>query len=190
MANPLIIILVLIIAPMVLGALLKMFKAYQEEIDRQNQRKKPRTAVPTVPASSSAAATGRGSGEIDRFLAEIDKLRQKAESPVKAAPVKVVPVAKVVAPKVEPAPFVVPTAFTTPRVTQPEAPIARAVPPAPPPRPAAPGGAAAAKAAARGTPIPGTPFGKNLTALLSSKQSLPMAVVLHEVLGPPKARRR
>jgi hypothetical protein len=197
---PFVIILILVIAPMVLGALLKMFKAYQEEVDRQNQRKKPRNSVPTVPVSSgssSSAATGRGTGEIDRFLQEIDKLRQKADGPVKVAPVrtapvKAVPVAKA-APRIEPPPFVTtaPLAPTrggpitdvpVPRVTAPALPTL-------PSRPAPAGGTAAPRVTTRTSTIPVTSFGKNLADLLGNKQAIPLAIVLQEVLGPPKSRR-
>lgn len=33
-----------------------------------------------------------------------------------------------------------------------------------------------------------TPFGRQLVALLGNSQSLPMAVVLQEILGPPKCQ--
>src|SRR5438105_4160102 len=122
---PFVIILILILAPMVLGALLKMFKAYQEEVDRQSQRKRTRpSSVPTVPVSSSGAATGRGTGEIDRFLQEIDKLRQKGDSPVKGAPVRAVPVAKAV-PRAEPAPFVTTAPVAPVRIPPSDVPVAR-----------------------------------------------------------------
>ncbi|HEY2785314.1 MAG TPA: hypothetical protein VGJ05_10090 [Fimbriiglobus sp.] len=190
---PFVVILILIVAPMILGALLKMFKAYQEEVDRQNRRKKPRTAVPTVQVSSSTATTGgRGSGEIDRFLQEIDKLRQKAGSPVKVGPVKAVPVAKVVSkakPRVEPPAFVT-TAPVAPTRGGPivELPVARAVAAAQS-RPTPASGSTTPKVTVRGNSVPITPFGKDLAALLTSKPSIPLAVVLQEVLGPPKCRR-
>jgi hypothetical protein len=193
MNNPFIIILILVVAPMVLGALLKMFKAYQEEVDRQSQRKRPRSSVPTVPVSSSSASTGRGQGEIDRFLQEIDKLRQKGDSPVKVAPVKAVPVARAL-PKparVEPPPFIPST--VTPSRSGPllDVPVAKVVAPAPPPRPAPLPAATstAPRVTIRSAPGPTTRFGKDLAALLANKQSVPMAVVLQEILGPPKCRR-
>jgi hypothetical protein len=186
--GPFIIILILILAPMILGAMLKMYKAYQEEVDKQSQRKRARP-VPTVPVSTSSAATGRGSGEIDRFLQEIDKLRQKADkAPVKVAPVKAVPVK--VTPRAEPAPFVT-TAPIQPRRDVPtELPVAKAVAPATSAqiKGASIGGALAPKVTVRAAAAPTTPFGRNLVALLSNSQSIPMAVVLQEVLGPPKGR--
>jgi hypothetical protein len=191
MNNPFIIILILVVAPMVLGALLKMFKAYQEEVDRQSQRKRPRSSVPTVPVSSSSASTGRGQGEIDRFLQEIDKLRQKADSPVKVAPVKAVPVARAVpkpTPRVEPPPFVPST--VTPSRSGPllDVPVGKVVAPArPAPLPAST--STAPRVTIRSAPGPTTRFGKDLAALLANKQSVPMAVVLQEILGPPKCRR-
>jgi hypothetical protein len=41
----------------------------------------------------------------------------------------------------------------------------------------------------RARPASKTNFGKNLTALLSSGQGVAMAVVLQEILGPPKSKR-
>jgi hypothetical protein len=37
---------------------------------------------------------------------------------------------------------------------------------------------------------PATPFARQFTGLLADPKSLPMAVVLQEVLGPPKCKRR
>jgi hypothetical protein len=193
--QPFVIILILVIAPMVLGALLKMFKAYQEEVDRQSQRKRTtRNNVPTVPVSTSTASTGRGQGEIDRFLQEIDKLRQKADSPGKPAPVKAVPVAKAVpktAPRPEPSPFVPST--VTPSRSGPitGVPVAKVVAPASaaPSRSTPAGGPSAPKVSPQLGAAPATRFGKDLAALLANKQSVPMAVVLQEILGPPKCRR-
>jgi hypothetical protein len=45
------------------------------------------------------------------------------------------------------------------------------------------------KFASRPRPASKTNFGKNLTALLGSGQGVAMAVVLQEILGPPKAMR-
>jgi hypothetical protein len=189
--QPFVIILILVIAPMVLGALLKMFKAYQEEVDRQSQRKRTtRNNVPTVPVSTATASTGRGQGEIDRFLQEIDKLRQKADSPRKPAPVKAVPVAKAVpktAPRPEPPPFV-PSTVTSRTGPITEVPVAKVVAPASRPGPAL--GPTAPKVTTRAAPAPTTKLGKDLAALLANKQSAQMAVVLQEILGPPKCRGR
>jgi hypothetical protein len=41
----------------------------------------------------------------------------------------------------------------------------------------------------RPRPTPKTPFAKNLTSLLGSGQGLALAIVLSEVLGPPKCRK-
>jgi hypothetical protein len=190
---PFVIILILILAPMILGALLKMFKAYQEEADRQSQRRRTRpTSVPTVPVSTSAAGTGRGTGEIDRFLQEIDKLRQKADQPVKVAPVRAVPVAKA-KPRVEPAPFVTTAPVAPVRTITTDVPVARVVAPAPAAAPALRPtpilGSTAPKVTVRQQAAPTSPFGKDLAALLGSNKSVALAVVLQEVLGPPKCKR-
>lgn len=42
----------------------------------------------------------------------------------------------------------------------------------------------------RARPAAKTNFGKNLAALLASGQGVAMAVVLQEVLGPPKSKRK
>jgi hypothetical protein len=44
--------------------------------------------------------------------------------------------------------------------------------------------------AGRARPVAKTPFAKNLTTLLNSGQGLALAVVLQEVLGPPKSKKR
>jgi hypothetical protein len=44
--------------------------------------------------------------------------------------------------------------------------------------------------AGRARPVAKTPFAKNLTGLLNSGQGLAMAIVLQEILGPPRGRPR
>jgi hypothetical protein len=108
------------------------------------------------------------------------------------------------APRAEPAPAPVKSR----RIEQPTAPLAAPVTPGTlsPGRvedlpvapvvtgPAASTGAHAAtrvtRIADRARPVAKTDFAKNLTALLGSGQGAAMAVVLGEILGPPKSRRR
>ncbi|CAN5234100.1 hypothetical protein BH11PLA2_BH11PLA2_26000 [soil metagenome] len=61
-------------------------------------------------------------------------------------------------------------------------------------KPTAAGGTTAGKMntaiSATSRPDPTTPFGANLVALLKSGGSMPMAVVLQEILGPPRCRKQ
>jgi hypothetical protein len=41
----------------------------------------------------------------------------------------------------------------------------------------------------RPRPAPKTPFAKNLTTLLGTGQGLALAIVLSEVLGPPRSKK-
>jgi hypothetical protein len=152
---------------------------------------------------------------MDRFLAEIDRLRRKAAAnpdPPPAQPGSAVPVAQVVQPAKPPADRpkarvvaeLADTAAATSAAagfsTSPQAPARAApvaaqieeLPVAQVLKPSSATGAPATKVtklAGRARPASKTNFGKNLTALLSSGQGVAMAVVLQEILGPPKAKK-
>ncbi len=143
--------------------------------------------------------------EQDRFLAEIERLRKKGANP------KVVPVVK---PKV-----VVKRASPSAQLRLDELPKAEVVPPVvkqtslnapkstPNSRvaeiatvatihtisaPLAAGSSTAAKMASMSQTMQNnaeTPFSKELLTLLQSKRTMPLAVILHEILGPPKSQR-
>jgi hypothetical protein len=187
-----------------------------------------RAERPARPAAASVATAASGehtggtvrpaSSDMDRFLAEIDRLRRKAAANPAPPPQPgaAMPVAPVVQPTRQPA-------ADKPRARV-VAELAEALPPPPPSAPAgsfgtspqAPTrsapvggqveelpvaqvlkassstGAPATKVTrfyARPRPASRTNFGKNLTALLASNQGVAMAVVLQEILGPPKAKK-
>jgi hypothetical protein len=147
--------------------------------------------------------------EMDRFLAEIDRLRKKnAESPP-PTPNKPAPIAPVVQPakkleRTERKPRRVvaevvdfrpdlgfattPPATVAGPVSKPaEIPIATVV--TPPSGTGAPATKVTRIFAGRARPAPKTPFARNITNLLNSGQGLAMAIVLQEILGPPRSKR-
>jgi hypothetical protein len=149
--------------------------------------------------------------DMDRFLAEIDRLRRKqAGAPDAPPPGSSPPVAPVVQPLKpaaadKPRPRVVAeladAAAASGFTAAPQAPV-RTVPVAAQVEelplattqtrvPSSTGAPATrvTKVAPRPRPASKTNFGKNLTALLGSGQGVAMAVVLQEILGPPKAKR-
>ena len=175
-------------------------------------------------AQPRPAADGSGGGNVrqtksdmDRFLAEIDRLRKKNAEPPSAAPNKPAnkqaPVAPVVQPSRQPERprarvvtevaesskaerererdrpdqgFIVtaPAATTGPKPS--DLPVATVV--------SLPSGTGApatrvTRIANRPRPVSKTPFAKSLTGLLNSGQGLAMAIVLQEILGPPKGRK-
>ena len=195
----------------ILGWLTQKLKNSQDrkQVERDRERRANSPTVPVVQSSGPKAAAG----DLNRFMEEIDKLRQRG-APGAPVPPPARPMAK-------PIPVVV-AAKRKPRVDAPipkfettaapinsrsmnpadDLPIAAVVSPtfAPPTiKPtASTGGAPVVTAAVRA--ISGvqkykerntgatTPFGRQLVALLGNAQSLPMAVVLQEILGPPKCK--
>jgi hypothetical protein len=196
MAGPILVFLVIVVISMVIGAVSQVLKAAQQAAPPPRARPRP------------AAAARPASGDIDRFLEEIDRLRKKkaeggttperpAAPPPVAKPVKVakaLPAAKRrrVDPPTVASPLPVPrTADAAP------VPVPVAAPDAyqrsevtAQPRLAAPlrAGGGPGVTASPGQPRR-TKFGRDLAALLASPQATPMAVVLTEVLGPPKCRK-
>jgi hypothetical protein len=186
--------------------------------DERAERPKP---APAAPAETHTGGTVRpASTEMDRFLAEIDRLRRKAATnpdppapqPGSAAPVAPVvqpikpaaadrPRPRVVAELAEQPPPVSPPAGvgasfgTSPQAPTRVAPVAGQVeelPVAQVLRTTSSTGAPATKVTVfskRPRPASRTNFGKNLTAMLCSGQGVAMAVVLQEILGPPKAKK-
>lgn len=156
------------------------------------------------PAGGGGPVVRQSNTDLDRFLAEIDRLRRKnAEAP--SPPPNQVPVAPVVQPtkpperprarvvaelaepsaRVDPgfAPTV-PAATTGPKPG--DLPVAAVVTP-----PAGTGAPATRVTRFSGPPRPvaKTPFAKNLTTLLGTSQGLALAVVLQDILGPPPSKR-
>ena len=200
----------------VLGWLTQMLKNAQlkQEAERERQR---REALPAARATRNNNNNNQPAKEptsdIDRFLAEIDRLRQKGGAP--AAPAQqqkaqqkpkpvVVPTVPVKKQRLSeapaPAPFITtaaPAAVRTSAGTSlisDELPIATVVNPTA----STPASASRPKPAAKEvhntnvthTVVPTTPFGEQLMALLASPQALPVAVVLTEILGEPKCRKK
>ena len=144
-------------------------------------------------------AKQRGDGpmsDLDRFLAEIDRLRKKAEGASSPPPPKTKPVvARVVSPPPPPKP--------AKRIRVEEPPIIPVAVPiaAPLAAPSVPvkGGpqeirevakiVAPAQIVAAGARKQQPAAAKNIAVILANRQSLAMAVVMQEILGPPKCRR-
>lgn len=144
--------------------------------------------------------------EQDRFLAEIERLRKKATT----APSKAVPTVKPAKAKKQatialrldqlPAATIAKShgrASETPSIPV-DTPVIPDLPRIAPiatildvVKPLDAGDVSAAKmiTGKAKAPPPSTKFSRDLTALLSGKMTVPMAVVLHEILGEPKCRR-
>jgi hypothetical protein len=205
--------------------------ARAREVEDERAERPSRPAPPVEDDEHDGGTVRPGASEMDRFLAEIDRLRRKAAAgsaspaaaqPASAAPVAPVvqpvrppagdrPRARVVAELAEPPAYNVPTASpvaplspptsssvpsfgTSPQAPTREAPVAGQVeqlPVAQVLRASSSTGAPATKVTRfqnRPRPASKTNFGKNLTAMLASGQGVALAVVLQEILGPPKAK--
>jgi hypothetical protein len=212
----LLIIVIIIIISAVVGAIAQFLNRLGE-MNAPNRREAGPGAGAARRADTGAGAR-QADRDMDRFLAEIDRLRRKnaegaAEPPRAAAPA--VPVARpsnrpaerprprvaelaeaqratadaqgfTAPPAAPPSPIVPATGYGT---SPPEAlPVATVVVP-----PAATTGAPVAtrvtKIAQRARPQPKTPLARNLTGLLGSGQGVALAVILQEVLGPPRCRK-
>ncbi|WP_439625798.1 hypothetical protein [Gemmata sp.] len=206
------IILAIVIISTVVGAVSKLINGLNEMNNAPRGRgANPRAANP--PMNRGGAGPRQANSDMDRFLAEIDRLRKKSgDAPQQQQqnqnPSAVVPVVQ---------PVKVPERSRS-RVTAElaEAPPQRAdggftqyfpaAAPAALARPAelamlqtatvvAPESSTGAPAtrvtrlATRPRPVAKTPLAKNLTALLNSGQGLALAIVLQEVLGPPKSKK-
>jgi hypothetical protein len=235
--NPLVWFIVLVLISTVVGAVVKMLnnlaeaaaarraeeerRARADRMERaadraraaQDERaERPTTRPAPAPSAHSGGTVRPANSDMDRFLAEIDRLRRKqASTPdAPAQPGSAPPVAPVVQPLRPPAaekprPRVVaelaeappaPGFTAAPQAPARAAPVAAQVEELPvatvQPRPAGLTGAPATRVTrlgARPRPASKTNFGKNLTALLGSGQGVAMAVVLQEILGPPKAKK-
>jgi hypothetical protein len=239
--NPIVWLVVLVLISTVVGAIAKMLNnlaeanaARRAEDERRRRVERSERAAervraaqderaerprPLPPAAQPAAGGGpvRPAGsDMDRFLAEIDRLRRKQAGVPEptAQPGSSPPAAPVVQPTKPPperprsrtmadlidAPAGTPTGGapsfgTSPQAPTRSAPVAAQVeelPAAQTQRAASATGAPVTKVtrfANRPRPASRTNFGKNLTALLGSGQGVAMAVVLQEVLGPPKAKK-
>ena len=197
-------VIIIVIISTVVGAVAKL-------LNNLNEMNAPRHRPAARPGGGGAGGVVRqSSSDMDRFLAEIDRLRRKnaeASPPQRGESVPVAPVvqpakpaekprARVVAELAEAQPRPTDTGFGPPVVpTAPAAttgPKAGDLPVATVVTPPIGTGAPATKVTRlmlRPRPAPKTPFAKNLTTLLGTGQGLALAIVLSEVLGPPKCRK-
>jgi hypothetical protein len=250
-----IMILIFVIISTVMGSIAKMLnnlaeanaaKRAEEErqaraerlaraAERAHAAEDERAERPRAPARDESAPPRTGNPDMDRFLAEIDRLRRRSQPPQaqpipQSAPSSGPPVIqpvktpdrprpRVVAELAEPAPVSAPTppapppaprfeapppappALPTGFGTSPQAPLRETptggqiekLPVAPVVRPPATTGAPATSVTrlpVRPRPAPRSDFAKNLAALLSTGQGAAMAVVMQEILGPPKCKRK
>jgi hypothetical protein len=195
-----VVILLIVIISAVVGAVAKMVNNQNEQNANPNA---PRPRVPAPPGGGGDARTGNS--DMDRFLAEIDRLRRKtAEAP--PPPPNQVPAVPVVQPTKQPDR---PRARVVAELAEPQAPQPQArqdhgfnapppqmaeVPTAAPVVATPPSGTGApatrvTRLATRARPVAKTPFAKNLTTLLNSGQGLALAIVLQEILGPPRCKK-
>jgi hypothetical protein len=206
--NLFLIIIAIIIISSVVGAVSKLFN----NLNEMNNAARARPQVPPPRPGGGGGGMRQPSSDMDRFLAEIDRLRKKTTEapPPQQSQAPVVPVVQPTKQPDRPRPRVVaelaeaPPQRTDGGFTQsfPSAPPATAAMPprAELPVPVAtvvvpPSGTGApatrvTKLASRPRPVAKTPFAKNLTGLLNSGQGLAMAIVLQEVLGPPKMKKK
>lgn len=221
----LIIFVVIVLLSTAIGAVSQVLKGQQQAEQARAARARANARVGATPRPDTDRPVAN---PIDKFLQEIDKLRQKngegGTQPPQAAPVapridRETPVSEgdrsvpTVRPIRKPRPEQpVPVA---PRVSRPETPAARlpiarvedlpvapVIPPAastspllPPhlgaPQRAKPAGATSMPRVTKHIPKqPRTVFGNQFLGLLSSRQTVPLAFVLQEVLGTPKCKRR
>ncbi len=248
-----IMILIFVIISTVVGSIAKMLnnlaeanaakraeeerQARAERLARAAERARAaedeRAERPRAPARDESALPRTGNSDMDRFLAEIDRLRRRslppqappappsapASGPPVIQPVRTPdrPRPRVVAELAEPAPVAAsppassfeapppappaPPALPTGFGSSPQAPVRETptggqiekLPVAPVVRPPATTGAPATSVTrlpARPRPAPRSDFAKNLAALLSTGQGAAMAVVMQEILGPPKCKRK
>ena len=205
------VIIAIVVISTVVGAVAKMLNNLNE-MNANAGRNRPAGG----PADDGGARAGGGGGggaarqpssDMDRFLAEIDRLRKKAaEAP--PPPPNQAPAAPVVQPEKRPdrqdrprprvvaevaelpkqdLGFAAPPVPTVAPVQKPgELPVATVLAP-----PSTTGGPATrvTRFAGRARPVAKTPFAKNLTSLLATSQGLALAIVLQEILGPPRSKK-
>jgi hypothetical protein len=178
-----------------ISALSHVLKGQQQS----EQAARPRRKNAAKPRQTVGVADD---AEQDRFLAEIERLRKKSATPKPVA--KAVKPAKRSAPSLRqkleeiPAATVIPVVkakdSSLPVMTQGNvAVVAKIATIADVVKPAAAGTTTAGKISggksAKGADVAASPFGDDLKKLLATKDAMPMAVVLAEILGPPKSRR-
>ena len=212
-------VVIIVVISAVVGAITQFLNRLGEMNNNQNVRRPP-AAAPRADAAARARG-GAATQDMDRFLAEIDRLRRKnaGERTEEERPKPVAtPVARPTSRSADrPRPRVTELA-ETPRGTTDAQGFSSppAAPPSPIWTPTSPGGAygtsapealpvatvVAAPASMTGAPatrvtrlpqrvkpVPKNDLARNLNGLLGSGQGAALAVILHEVLAPPKSRK-
>jgi hypothetical protein len=210
------VIIAIVIISTIVGAVAKLLNNMNEQNNAPRNRPPARANGPGGGGAGGGGGGGvvrQSSSDMDRFLAEIDRLRKKNAEAPPPQPGQPAPVAPVVQPAKQPdkprprvvaelaepprqdpgftAPPPLPTA-PPPLPTGPKAgdlPVAAVVTPPSSAGTGAPAATRVTKLATRPRPAAKTPFAKNLTTILNSGQGLALAVVLQEVLGPPRSKR-
>ncbi|MCE9565681.1 MAG: hypothetical protein K8U57_26965 [Planctomycetes bacterium] len=199
------VIIAIVIISTIVGAVSKLFN----NLNEMNNANAARQRAGLPPAGNKPAGGGgvvrQANSDMDRFLAEIDRLRKKtADTPPPAQ--KQAPAVPVVQPVKQPersrqrvvaeladAPQKTDGGFTQSFPAATIAPRAGDIPTVTVTTPSSGTGAPATRVtrlASRPRPVAKTPFAKNLTGLLGSGQGLAMAIVLQEVLGPPRIKKK
>ena len=205
-------LILLVVAIVVISAVVGAIAQFLNKMNEANSPSPRRT-----PARAERDVNSQVDKDMDRFLAEIDRLRRKnAEGgeptaakpapPVNKPPLKPIPVTRQGRAEKPKKPRVV-AELAEPQRRRVDS-SAMAAPPAPvtpgtlsPDAHALPVAAVVATTFASGAPItkvtnlptrarssPKTNLAMNLTGLLNSGQGIAMAVILQEILGPPKSR--
>jgi hypothetical protein len=212
MGNGLLLLIVIII---IISAVVGAIAQFLNRLGEMNNNAPNRRADAGVRRAEPAAGGRQADRDMDRFLAEIDRLRrknaeataapaapaarpatrpperprQRVEMPEPARPAEAL--GFTAPPAAPPSPVVSAPPTTAYSTTPPEAlPVATVV--MPPPSGTSTGAPAATRVtriAQRARPQPKTPLARNLTGLLGSGQGVALAVILQEVLGPPKCRK-
>ena len=194
-------IIAIVVISTVVGAVAKLLNNMNELNNAPRQRPAPRADA------GGGGAVRQSSSDMDRFLAEIDRLRRKnadAPPPSRGETIPVAPVVQPVKPVEKPKPRLLaelaepvnrptdvgfgapalPAATTGPKAG--DLPMATVVTP-----PSGTGAPATkvTRLALRPRPAAKTPFAKNLTTLLGTGQGLALAIVLGEIMGPPKCKK-
>jgi len=206
------IVIAIIIISTVVGAVAKLLNNMNEMNNAPRNRP---AARPNGAGPGGGGGVVRQSGsDMDRFLAEIDRLRKKnAEAPARGEAASVAPIVQPTRPVERPRARVVAELAETPVHRPPDPGFVPPPLPQPslPPLPSAPTGPKAGdlpmatvvqppggtgapatkvtRLMLRPRPAPKTPFAKNLTTLLGTGQGLALAIVLSEVLGQPRSRK-
>jgi len=193
------VLLAIIVGIAVISLISRVLKSQENEPAKRRASRAPQRRYENLRVNSEA--------EQDRFLAEIERLRNKSAS---AKPVPTVKPQRKPAPSprlrfedLPAAPVVGLSAaakahalrFDSPITSPPTstATVATIATVAEIHKPAAAGGTTAAKMASMSQTVKGadaTPFSRDLLSLLQSQKAMPLAVVLQEILGPPKSQRR